>query len=127
MTGSRTRGTLALLLTLTVAACQGSGTAQPTLSPSGVASSAPTAISEPTATPEITTNPADIPAGLILFNRRGPDGEERSFTIKTDGTDEQALCEPDGCGGAHWSAEWSQILSVGPTGHGTWSLVTLNR
>ena len=126
MTASRTRGTVALLLTLTIAACQASGAVQPTPSPSGVASPAPTATFEPTATPEITTDPADIPAGLILFNRRGPDGEERSFTIKTDGTDEQALCEPEGCGGAHWSAEWSQILSVGPTGHGTWSLVTLN-
>jgi Tol biopolymer transport system component len=63
---------------------------------------------------------------LILFNRQGPDGEERSFTIKTDGSDEQTLCEPEGCGGARWSADWSQILAVGATGHGTWSLVTLN-
>lgn len=126
MTASRTRGGLALWLTLSVAACQGSGTVQPTLWPSAITTPGPTATSEPTATPEITTNPADIPAGLILFNRRGPDGEERSFTIKTDGTDEQALCEREGCGGAHWSADWSQILSVGATGHGTWSLVTVN-
>jgi hypothetical protein len=126
MTASRTRGTLALLLTLTVAACQASGAGQPMPSPSAITSPAPTATSEPTATPEITTNPADIPAGLILFGRRGPDGEDRSFTIKTDGSDEQTLCEREGCGGAHWSAAWSQILAVGATGHGTWSLVTLN-
>ncbi len=26
----------------------------------------------------------------------------------------------------HWSADWSQILAVGATGHGTWSLVTVD-
>lgn len=73
-----------------------------------------------------TATQADMPPGLILFGRRGPDGEDRSFTIKTDGSDKQALCERDGCGGAYWSAGWSQILAVGATGHGTWSLVTLD-
>ena len=126
MTASRTRGGLALVLTLSVAACQGSGVAQLPPSPSAITSSAPTASSKPTATPEITTDPADIPAGLILFGRCGSDGDERSFTINTDGTGERALCEREGCGGAHWSTDWSQILSVGATGRGTWSLLTVN-
>ena len=108
MTAPRTRSTIALLLILSVTACQSSGTAQPTPSPSGI---------EPTATPEVTTNPADIPAGLILFSRPGSDDAERFFTIKTDGTDEQAVCE-QGCGGARWSADWSQVRSIGATGTG---------
>ena len=87
MTAPRTRATIALLLTLSVAACQGSGTAQPTQSASGT---------EPTATPEATTNPADIPAGQILFNRQGSDEVERYFTINTDGTGEQALSTQEG-------------------------------
>ena len=120
MIAPRTRASLALSLTLSLAACQGSGTA------SGVASPVPSPTSEPTSTAEITTNPADIPAGLILFNRRGSDDEERYFTINTDGTDERAICEREGCGGARWSADWSQILSVGPTVRDTWSLQTLN-
>jgi Tol biopolymer transport system component len=126
MTASRTRGTLTLWLTLTVAACQGSGGIQPTPSPSGASSPAPPTTSEPTATPEITTNPADIPPGLILFHRSGSDGVERYFTINTDGTDEQALYEAEGCGCAHWSADWTQVLSIGPTGHDTWSLLTID-
>jgi WD40 repeat protein len=125
MTAHPTRVTFALLLTLTVAACQGSGSVQPTPSPSEAASPEPTATSEPTATPEITTNPADIPAGRILFHRRGPDGVERYFTINTGGTDEQALFTREGCECAHWSADWTQILSIGATGHGTWSLLTM--
>jgi hypothetical protein len=50
---------------------------------------------------------------------------ERYFTINTDGTDEQALYEREGCECAHWSADWTQILSIGATGHGTWSLLTM--
>jgi TolB protein len=126
MTGLRTRGSLALLLSLSVAACQGSGAVQPTPSPSGVASPAPTATSEPTATPEITTNPADIPAGLILFHRTGADEVERYFTIRTDGTDETAIYERQGCSCAHLSADGSRILTIGATGHGTFSLLTMN-
>jgi hypothetical protein len=117
--------TFILPLVLGLAGCQASSVA-PSPAPSGVTSPAPAATSEPTSAHEITASPAEIPSGLILFHRRGLDGEERTFTIKTDGSDEQALCERDGCGGAHWSADWSKILSVGATGHGTWSLATLN-
>ena len=91
MNAHRPPGTVALLLALSLAACQGSGTVQPTLSPSGVAYPAATATSDLTATPVITTKPADVPAGRILFHRLGSDGVERYFTVKTDGTDEHAL------------------------------------
>ena len=124
---TRHRAHAALSIVVLVAGCAGqpaptSRTASPAATPGDSPSAQ--APATPSATPIATQ--AEVPPGLILFNRRGQDGEERSFTIKTDGTDEQALCVPGGCGGAHWSAEWSQILSVGPTGHGTWSLVTLN-
>lgn len=116
MIARRTRPMIALVLALSLAACQASGTEQPTTSPSAF---------EPTATLGATTNPADIPAGLILFHRQGEDGVERYFTIKTDGTDEHALYTAEGCQCAHWSSDWSQVLSIGPTGHGTWSLMTM--
>lgn len=78
----------------------------------------------PTAT--TTAIQAEVPPGLILFHRLGSDGVERYFTIKTDDTDERALFEREGCGCAHWSADWMQILSIGPTGRDTWSLLTMN-
>jgi Tol biopolymer transport system component len=126
MTTLRAHGALALLLSLSIAACHGSGPIQPTPSPSGVASPALAATSEPTATPEITRKPADIPAGLILFHRSGPDEVERYFTIKTNGTDETPIYEREGCECAHLSADGSRILTIGATGHGTWSLLTMN-
>jgi hypothetical protein len=126
MTCLRTRGSLTLLLGLSVAACQGSGAVQPTPSPSRVASPKPTATSEPTATLQITVNPADIPAGLILFHRTGSDEVERYFTIRTDGTDETAVFERQGCSCAQLSADGKRIRTIGETGHGTWSLLTMN-
>jgi Tol biopolymer transport system component len=120
------RGTLALLMSLSIAACQGSGAVQPT-PPSGmVAASAPTATSEPTATPDIAPNPADIPTGRILFQRTRRDGVERYFTINTDGTNETAVYEREGCSCAHLSADGTRIHTIGETGHGTWSLETMN-
>ena len=116
MTAPRTHASLALLLTLFIAACQGSGTAQPTPLASGT---------ETTGTPEVTTNPDNIPPGLILFHRRGSDGVERYSTIKTDGSDEHALYTAEGCACGKWSSDWSQIMSIGATGHGTWSLMTI--
>jgi hypothetical protein len=116
---------LVTLVALIVAACQGSGAVQPAVSPNGVASQAPSATTEPTATPQVTTNPTDIPVGLIVFHRRGSDGVERYFTIRTDGTDEHALYTAEGCECAKWSADGSKVLSVGATGHGTWSLQTI--
>jgi TolB protein len=113
-------------LALSLTACQASGPIQPTPSPSGFASPAPTATSEPTATPEITAKSADIPAGVILFQRTGPDEVEHYYTINTDGTDEHALFSAEGCGCAQLSTAGTQILSIGDTGHRTWSLVTMD-
>ena len=126
MTAPRTRGTLAVLLALALAACQGSASVQPTPSASRVSSTAPTTTSDPTATPEITVDPADIPAGVVLFHRLLPGEVEHYFTIKTDGSDETAVYERQGCGCAHLSADGRQILSIGATEHGTWSLLTMN-
>jgi Tol biopolymer transport system component len=123
---SSMRGTLALLISLSIAACQGSGAVQPIPSSGMVATSAPTATPEPTATPDIATNPADIPTGRILFQRTRPDGVERYFTINTDGTNETAVYEREGCACAHLSADGKRIHTIGETGHGTWSLETMN-
>ena len=122
----RFRGAIVGALALSLTACQGSGAVQPTPSLIGVPSPAPTATSEPTATLETTMNPADIPGGLILFHRTGPDEVERYFTIRTDGTDETAVYERQGCSCAHLSADGSRILTIGATGHGTYSLLTMN-
>jgi hypothetical protein len=119
------RRVLVATLILALTACQGSAV-EPKPSPGGASSPAPTATSEPSATPEITTNPADIPGGLILFHRTGPDEVERYFTIRTDGTHETALYEAQGCDCAHLSADGTEVLSIGATGRGTWSLMTLN-
>ena len=125
MTATRTRAALATLLTLGIAACKGSAQVQPTPTPGGIASPTPTATSDVTATPEVTTNPAAIPSGVILFHRQGSDGVERYFTIKTDGTGETPLYTAESCECARWSADFSQVYSVGATGHGTWSLKTV--
>jgi Tol biopolymer transport system component len=51
---------------------------------------------------------------------------ERYFTIRTDGTDETAVYERQGCSCAHLSADGKRILTIGETGHGTYSLLTMN-
>lgn len=66
-----------------------------------------------------------IPAGRILFMRKGQDGGEHYFTIKTDGTDEQALFDAEGCSCARWSADGTLVLTLGATEHGTWSFRTI--
>jgi Tol biopolymer transport system component len=67
-----------------------------------------------------------VPPGRIVFHRRGPGEVEHYFTIATDGTGETPIYEAEGCGCAHLSADGTQVLSIGPTGHGTWSLMTLD-
>ena len=125
MTVPQVRSAFVLMLSLSIAACQGSGVVQSTPPPSGLASTAPTATSEPTATPEVTTKPADIPPGTILFHRTGPDDVEHYFTVRTDGSDETAVYDAQGCSCAHLSADGSRILTIGATGHGTYSLLTM--
>ncbi|MFL5769181.1 MAG: hypothetical protein ACJ765_03810 [Chloroflexota bacterium] len=70
--------------------------------------------------------PAEVPAGLIVFHRSGPDEVEHYFTIRTDGTNETAIFETQGCSCAHLSADGAQVLSIGATGRGTYSLLTMN-
>jgi len=70
--------------------------------------------------------PAKLPPGRILFHRAGSDGVEHYFTINTDGTNETAVYEAEGCSCAHLSADGQRILTIGPTGHGTFSLLTMN-
>ena len=89
-----------------------------------ISPSSPTVVASPV--PFHTGSPADISGGVILFHRAGPDDVERYFTIKNDGTGETALYEAQGCGCAHLSADGTQVLSIGPTGRGTWSLMKLD-
>jgi len=65
-----------------------------------------------------------VPAGRIVGYRIGVDTLEHFFTINTDGTDERELFTADGCGCARFSADGTRIVTMGPTGHGTWSLMT---
>ncbi len=125
MTAFRTGATIAILVSFVVAACQGSASVPTTPPATDVVSPGPSATSEPTATPEVTTNPADIPAGVVLFHRTGTDDIEHYFTIKTDGTNETPLYTAESCECARWSADFSQVYSVDATGHGTWSLKTV--
>jgi Tol biopolymer transport system component len=76
------------------------------------------------AIPSAAGSLADVPAGRILFHRVGSDGVEHYFTINTDGTDEQALYDAEGCGCAHWSADGTHVLTLGATEHDTFSFTT---
>jgi Tol biopolymer transport system component len=111
---------IAWLTTALLMAC-GGGTAS---APSAVPTA--TVTTEPTTTPTATVAQADLPAGRILFHRSGSDGIEKYFTIESDGSDEQAVYEAEGCECAHWSADGTRILTIGATDHGTWSLLTMN-
>ena len=104
---------IAWLTTALLMACGGGTASAPSAAPPA------TVTTEPTATPTATVDQADLPAGRILFHRSGSDGIERYFTIRTDGTDETAMYEAQGCGCAHLSADGAQVLSIGATGHGT--------
>src|SRR5687768_10319895 len=94
-----------------LAACSGGATSAPAHpSPSALpTASTSAAVSSPspniTPTPAPTATPIEVPPGRILFNRQGSDGVEHYFTIKTDGTDEHAVFDAEGCGCAHWMAD----------------------
>jgi hypothetical protein len=80
----------------------------------------------PSAQPSVASpTQMPVPAGRILFMRTGGDGVEHYFTIKTDGTDEQALFDAEGCSCARWSADGTLILTLDATDHGTWSFKTM--
>ena len=73
--------------------------------------------------PSATVQPA-VPPGRS-FHRVGPTASSAT-TINADGTDETAVYERQGCSCAHLSADGKRILTIGETGHGTWSLLTMD-
>jgi Tol biopolymer transport system component len=89
-----------------------------------VSLSSPAALASPISIP--AASPVEVPPGRILFHRSGADGLERYYTINTDGTNETAVYEREGCSCAHLSADGRRILTIGATGHGTFSLLTMN-
>jgi Tol biopolymer transport system component len=118
----------AACLATIVAGCV-SGAATPPVAPTAspgptISRSSPSALASPIQSP--TASPAVVPPGRILFHRVGPDEVERYFTTNTDGTNETAVYEAEGCSCAHLSADGKRILTIGATGHGTWSLLTMN-
>ncbi|HTI30000.1 MAG TPA: hypothetical protein VL687_06555 [Methylomirabilota bacterium] len=66
-----------------------------------------------------------VPPGRILFSRDVSDGVEHYFTIRTDGTDEQAIYDREGCDCAHWAPDGSQVLTLDTTDSGTLSFMTI--
>ena len=122
--------TLAACAAVILAGCTGGGTkpseassASAAPNPAAPSLSAPAA---PVATPAATATPAEVPSGRILFERPGSDGKEHYFTIRTDGTDEQALFTREGCAPCvRWSADGTRIWTLDATGHGTWSFTTM--
>ena len=101
-----------------------SGIATPSASPE--ATVGPATSPSPAAVPSGIATPASLPDGRVLFHRTGSDEVERYFTINTDGSNETAVYEAEGCSCAHLSADGKRILTIGETGHGTWSLLTMN-
>ena len=81
--------------------------------------------SAPSATMTAGGTLVDVPEGRILFHRMGSDGVEHYFTINTDGTDERALFDAEGCGCARFAPDGTQVWTMGSTGHGTWSFTTM--
>ena len=111
-----TRGA-AIVLALALAGCQAASTAAPS-----VVANLPSAPSSPavTAAPSL---PA-LPPGRILFEREDSDGEHY-FTIRTDGTDEHAIYDREGCECAHWMADGTRVMTIDATGHGNYSFMTI--
>lgn len=107
-----------------VGGCSGAGTT--TSAPSASSNPTPGASTTATASPSAATAVTPVPPGRVVFHRRGPGEVEHYFAIDTDGTDETPLYGAEGCGCAHLSFDGRHVLSIGPTGHGTWSLMTLN-
>jgi Tol biopolymer transport system component len=111
------RRTLAVVA-LVAAACQSAPASTPKAAPP---SPPPTPSA---AAPTLEATAAAIPAGRILFHRQTPDGIQHYFTIKADGMDPRALYEAEGCECAHWAADGLHVMTLGATGHGTWSFTT---
>ena len=113
-----------LALALSLTACEAASPARSGASATGLASPSLPALASPIQ--RAAASSAEVPPGRILFHRSGSDGVERYYTIDTDGTNETAIYERQGCSCAHLSADGKRILTIGETGHGTWSLLTMN-
>ena len=100
------------------------GCGGPTSSPAPTAPNTTPATTAPVGTPAATAA-AVVPPGRILAFRIGTDGLEHYFTAKADGTARHELFTADGCGCARFSPDGRRIVTMGATGHGTWSLMTL--
>jgi len=121
-----------LISVVLIAGCGGGAPASPT----SIAASTPTASPAPTASPTPVASRAiqsaspratqvALPTGRVLFYRLTAGNIEEYFTIKTDGTEEQALFTAEGCGCAHFSPDGTSVWTMGPTEHGTWSFSTM--
>ena len=86
----RLRGFL-VATALALAACQSPG-----------ATDSPRGSTLPSVAPSESVS-ADVPAGMIAFNRVADSGLESYFTIRTDGTAEVPLFEAEGCSCIGWS------------------------
>jgi Tol biopolymer transport system component len=109
---------VALVVTAVLAACQAGSTAAPS-----IVAKVPNA----TASPAVTAPPPSLPPpppGRILFEREDSNGEHY-FTIKTDGTDERAIYDREGCECAHWMADGKRVMTLDATGHGNYSFMTV--
>jgi Tol biopolymer transport system component len=121
MSGLRTRSSLALLLSLSVAACQGSGAVQPTPSRSKVASPAPTATSSPGASVAPTMRVDD----LWIAYQWVPEQGRGLYLMRPDGTDahEIAIELPGNAFHPDWSPDGKRIaLDVDVRGFEIWAV-----
>ena len=117
-TGPRraTRGAV-IVLALALAGCQAASSAAPS-----VVANVPSAPSTPAVTAAPSLPPP--PPGRILFEREDAAGEHY-FTIRTDGTDEHAIYDREGCECAHWMADGTRVMTIDATGHGNYSFTTI--
>ena len=104
------------MVAVAAVACQAAGSVPSSVPAGGSTSPDPS---------ETFATPAAIPKGLILFHRLEDDEVEHYFTIRTDGTDERALFTLQGCGCARWSPAGDHVWTMGATGHGTYSFMTM--
>ena len=120
MTGLRTRSWLTLLLSLSVAACQGSGALQPTPSPTRVASPAPTSASASPSASAAPTMRADEP--WIAYQWE-PEHGQGLYLMRPDGSDAHEIATelPGDAFHPDWSPDGKRIaLDLGTDEHEIW-------
>ncbi|MDF2747143.1 MAG: hypothetical protein K0S98_1428, partial [Propionibacteriaceae bacterium] len=118
------RRSAVVVLAVSLAGCAGEGTTA-SVAPDASSDLIASGSSAPSATTTAGGTLVDVPAGRILFHRMGSDGVEHYFTINTDGTDERAIFDAEGCGCARFAPDGPQVWTMGSTGHGTWSFTTV--